>query len=51
MSVLTVGRQTMVEPGEWLDELSAAGLGAVRSSKRIKADPAMANLRDTGFPA
>jgi hypothetical protein len=52
MSVLTVGRQTMVEPGEWPDELlPAAVLSAVRSSKRIKADPAMANLRDTGFRA
>ncbi|MGW7673497.1 hypothetical protein ACWGJX_41395 [Streptomyces sp. NPDC054775] len=51
MSVLTIGRQTMVEPEEWSDELPAAVLGAVRSSKRIKADPTMANLRDTGFPA
>ncbi|MFD5140599.1 hypothetical protein ACFWMX_30885 [Streptomyces sp. NPDC058378] len=46
MSVLTVGRQTMVEPEEWADELPAAVLGAVRSSKQIKADPTMANLRD-----
>ncbi|WP_158558515.1 MULTISPECIES: hypothetical protein [unclassified Streptomyces] len=46
MSVLTVGQQMMVEPEEWPDELSAAVLGAERSSKRIKADPTMANLRD-----
>ncbi|MFF2063175.1 hypothetical protein ACFVWZ_15465 [Streptomyces sp. NPDC058200] len=46
MSVLTVGQQMMVEPEEWPDELPAAVLGAVRSSKRIKADPTMANLRD-----
>ncbi|OEJ28911.1 hypothetical protein AS594_35310 [Streptomyces agglomeratus] len=46
MSVLTVGRQTMVEPDEWPDELPAAVLGTVRSSKRIKADPTMANLPD-----
>lgn len=46
MSVLTVGRQTMVEPEEWPDELPAAVLGAVRISKQIKADPPMANLRD-----
>jgi hypothetical protein len=46
MSVLTVGRQTMVEPEEWPDELPASVLGAVRSSKQIKADPTMANLRD-----
>lgn len=51
MSVLTAGQQMMVEPEEWPDELPAAVLGAVRNSKRIKADPAMANLRDTGFPA
>lgn len=46
-----LGRQTMVEPEEWPDELPAAVLGAVRNSKRIKNDPTMANLRDTGFRA
>lgn len=47
MSVLTVGWQTMVEPGKWPDDLPAAVLGAaVRSSKQIKADPTMAHLRD-----
>ncbi|MFC5724920.1 hypothetical protein ACFP1Z_32715 [Streptomyces gamaensis] len=46
MSVLTVGRQTMVEPEEWPDELPATVLSAVRNSKRIKADPTMANLRE-----
>ncbi|MCY0949094.1 hypothetical protein [Streptomyces sp. H27-S2] len=45
MSVLTVGRQTMVEPEEWPDELPAAVLGAARTSKQIKAD-STANLRD-----
>ncbi|MFF8513522.1 hypothetical protein ACF064_36335 [Streptomyces sp. NPDC015492] len=46
MSVLTVGWQTMVGPKEWPDELPTAVLGAVRTSKRIKADPTMANLHD-----
>lgn len=46
MSVLTVGRQTMVEPEEWPEALPAAVLGAVRSSMQIKADPTMTNMRD-----
>ncbi|MGW5114336.1 hypothetical protein ACWEQ8_02605 [Streptomyces noursei] len=46
MSVITVGRQTMVEPEEWLDELSAAVFGGGRSSKQIEADPIMVNLQD-----
>ncbi|MBO0915569.1 hypothetical protein [Streptomyces laculatispora] len=40
--IAQVERQTMVEP----DELPATVLGAVRSSKQIKAAPTMANLRD-----
>jgi hypothetical protein len=47
MSVLTVWQRHMVGPEEWRDEM----LGAVRSAKRIKSDPTMANLRDTGFRA
>ncbi|MFH8343042.1 hypothetical protein [Streptomyces sp. AM6-12] len=46
LSVLTVGWQTMVEPEKWPEEFPAAVLGAVRTSKTIKADPTMANLRD-----
>ncbi|GAA2296225.1 hypothetical protein SVIO_051860 [Streptomyces violaceusniger] len=50
-SVLTAGQHHMVEPEEWPDLLPEAVLGAVRSAKRIKSDPTMANLRDSGFPA
>jgi hypothetical protein len=50
MSVLAVGQYHMVEPEEWPDLLPEAVLGAVRSAKQIKSDPAMANLRDPASP-
>jgi hypothetical protein len=51
MSVITAGRQMTGELGERPDELPAAVLGGLRSSKQTKADLTMANLRDEEQPA